>query len=289
VLEAKEPHMSLKLGTLFNNRDKIPTIANWFVSEWPEYFADHDVEAYLEAQANAETLPMALVMFDGDELVGTVTIKRESIEAFADRSPWIAKLYVPVEHRGRGIGQLLVTAASRVAFGSGAESVFAGVSEAGQLFDGLGWQSIGEADQNGQMVTVYELERPPEPPSFYEMVGGAENVRELVDRFYDLMDERADVQELRDMHAKSLKVSRQKLFEFLSGWMGGPSLYIEKYGHPRLRMRHMPFSIGTEARDQWLLCMDQALDEVVEDEQVREQLKDSFARIADHMRNRRGP
>jgi hemoglobin len=102
------------------------------------------------------------------------------------------------------------------------------------------------------------------------------------------MDDLDEAKPIRDMHAASLRSSRQKLFEFLSGWMGGPSLYIEKRGRPRLRMRHMPFEIGTEARDQWLMCMDQALDEVIQNADVREQLKDSFARIADHMRNRRG-
>jgi len=118
----------------------------------------------------------------------------------------------------------------------------------------------------------------------YELIGGDEAVRKLVDRFYDLMDEREDVRPLRDMHAKTLRISRDKLYLFLSGWLGGPQLYIEKYGHPRLRARHLPFSIGEVERDQWLSCMDQALDEMVE-EPLRQQLKDAFFNVADHMRN----
>ncbi len=120
--------------------------------------------------------------------------------------------------------------------------------------------------------------------SHYDLIGGEVAVRKLVDRFYDLMDEKEEVQELRKLHAKSLRVSREKLFLFLSGWLGGPQLYVEKYGHPMLRRRHMPFPIDEKQRDQWMLCMNQALDELVE-EPMRQQLKASFHKVADHMRN----
>ena len=118
----------------------------------------------------------------------------------------------------------------------------------------------------------------------YDLIGGDQAVRMMVDRFYDLMDEKEEVQALRKMHAKSLRVSREKLYLFLSGWMGGPQLYVEKYGHPMLRRRHLPFAIDTSQRDQWLLCMNQTLDEQVE-EPLRQQLKNSFAKVADHMIN----
>jgi len=120
--------------------------------------------------------------------------------------------------------------------------------------------------------------------SHYDLIGGEVAVRKLVDRFYELMDEKEEVQELRKLHAKSLRVSREKLFLFLSGWLGGPQLYVEKYGHPMLRRRHMPFPIDEKQRDQWMLCMNQALDELVE-EPMRQQLKASFHKVADHMRN----
>lgn len=122
------------------------------------------------------------------------------------------------------------------------------------------------------------------PTSPYDQLGGEPAVRKMVDRFYDLMDEKEEVQALRKLHAKSLRVSREKLFLFLSGWLGGPDLYIEKYGHPMLRRRHLPFAIDESQRDQWLLCMNQTLDEQVE-EPMRQQLKDSFYNVADHMRN----
>ena len=100
----------------------------------------------------------------------------------------------------------------------------------------------------------------------YEAIGSDAGVRKLVDRFYDLMDEDPNVETLRNLHAKSLKISREKLYLFLSGWLGGPSLYIEKHGHPRLRQRHLPFKITPLERDQWTSCMNKALDEQVSDE-----------------------
>jgi len=118
----------------------------------------------------------------------------------------------------------------------------------------------------------------------YEQIGGEKAVKKLVDRFYDLMDEKEEVSEIRSMHAKTLRISREKLFLFLSGWLGGPDLYIQKYGHPMLRRRHLPFKIGQSESDQWMLCMNQALDEQVE-EPLRSQLKESFTNVANHMIN----
>ena len=120
----------------------------------------------------------------------------------------------------------------------------------------------------------------------YEMLGGEVVLRQLVNRFYDLMatDERAAT--LHAMHSADTTLIRQKLFEFLSGWLGGPSLFIEKYGHPMLRARHMPFAIDEAARDQWLLCMYSAMDEFNLDPALRDHLEDAFFRTADFMRNR---
>ena len=121
--------------------------------------------------------------------------------------------------------------------------------------------------------------------SLYEMLGGEKGIRSLVDRFYEIMDTSPEAERIRAFHAKSLKQSREKLFMFLSGWSGGPQLYVEKYGHPRLRMRHMPFTIGTVERDQWLWCMNKALDEGGFDARVVEYLKTRFSEVADFMRN----
>jgi len=121
--------------------------------------------------------------------------------------------------------------------------------------------------------------------SLYELLGGEKGLRSLVDRFYDIMDSSPEAEKIRAFHAKSLKRSREKLFMFLSGWSGGPQLYVQKYGHPRLRMRHMPFAIGAVERDQWLWCMSKALDESGLDPRVVEFLKTRFSDVADFMRN----
>src|SRR4030095_6817539 len=121
--------------------------------------------------------------------------------------------------------------------------------------------------------------------TIYEQIGGEQIVRRLVDRFYDLMDTLPEAAGIRALHPESLAHSREKLFMFLSGWMGGPQLYIERFGHPRLRSRHLPFAIGVVERDQWLWCMNKALAESGLDSRVVEYLKVQLAGTADFMRN----
>ncbi len=122
--------------------------------------------------------------------------------------------------------------------------------------------------------------------SLYELIGGEVGLKSLVNRFYDLMDSAPEAKHVRAIHPGELTQSREKLFMFLSGWSGGPSLYIEKHGHPRLRMRHMPFPIGKVERDEWLWCMNKALDESKLDAKVIEYLKERFIQIANSMQNR---
>ena len=124
--------------------------------------------------------------------------------------------------------------------------------------------------------------------SLYELMGGETGIRALVDRFYDIMDSSLEAKDLRALHAASLKQSREKLFMFLSGWTGGPTLYIEKFGHPRLRVRHAPFAIGERERDQWIWCMHKALEEAKLHPAVLEMLKNRFYEVADFMRNKKG-
>ncbi|MEY4507133.1 MAG: hypothetical protein RL297_1711 [Pseudomonadota bacterium] len=119
----------------------------------------------------------------------------------------------------------------------------------------------------------------------YNALGGADAVRALVDRFYALMDEWPETHALRRMHPEDLSGARQSLFEFLSGWLGGPPLYVEKNGHPRLRMRHRPYAIAYAERDQWMMCMRSALTERVSDLDLRTALIAAFAQMADHMVN----
>jgi hemoglobin len=126
----------------------------------------------------------------------------------------------------------------------------------------------------------------PDTPTPYEMVGGESRLRELVDRFYDLMELEPDFAGIHAMHPKPNDSSREKLFMFLSGWLGGPNLFIDKFGHPMLRARHLPFAIGTGERDQWLRCMALAMHEVGIDEELQLRLMQSFYNTADWMRNK---
>jgi hemoglobin len=119
----------------------------------------------------------------------------------------------------------------------------------------------------------------------YELLGGEEGLRTLADAFYDAMDQRTEAAEIRSMHQANLADIKEKLFEFLSGWMGGPRLYVEKYKTICLTDPHAPFKIGPEQRDEWLRCMDDALEAIGADDSVKEMLKKPMFMIADTVRN----
>ena len=126
--------------------------------------------------------------------------------------------------------------------------------------------------------------------TFFELLGGenggTEKIRDLVETFYDIMDSDPKAAPIRAYHAKDLTEAREKLFMFLTGWTGGPQLYIERYGHPRLRQRHMPFSIGEAERDQWMYCMISAMQRLKLDENLLQKLAEQLYGVADFMRNR---
>lgn len=121
-------------------------------------------------------------------------------------------------------------------------------------------------------------------PHFHRL-GGAEAVRGLVDKFYDLMDEDPDYYGVRKLHPQDLGESRNKLYWFLSEWMGGPKLFSERIGQPFLRQRHMPFAIGVSERDQWMACMVRAMQEIGLEAALRTELEQAFFKTADFMRN----
>jgi hemoglobin len=132
----------------------------------------------------------------------------------------------------------------------------------------------------------------PGAPTPFEQLGGVDGVRALIDRFYDLMDLEPDFAGLRALHPTTLDGSRDKFAWFLTGWLGGPDLYVQRFGHPRLRARHLPYAIGVSERDQWLTCMGLAMAQIGEaggfTTDLQERLMISFANTADHMRNKHG-
>ena len=127
-----------------------------------------------------------------------------------------------------------------------------------------------------------------ETTTTYEKIGGEAAVGKLCDRFYELMATVPQFKELRAMHPDDLQGARDKLFMFLSGWMGGPDLFVEKFGRPRLRGRHMPFAIGVQERDQWVACMALAMEDIGLSEDLRKGLLSNFFHTADFMRNKEG-
>lgn len=125
--------------------------------------------------------------------------------------------------------------------------------------------------------------------TFFELLGGEEqgieNIRKLVETFYDIMDSDPKAVPIRAMHQADLTSAREKLFMFLTGWTGGPQLYIEHYGHPMLRKRHLPFSIDESARDQWMYCMIKAMHQLVYEDVLMKRLAEQLYGVADFMRN----
>jgi len=119
----------------------------------------------------------------------------------------------------------------------------------------------------------------------YAAIGGEQAIRSLVDRFYFYMDTLPEAQGLRAIHQPSLASAKSKLFKFLSGWLGGPNLFIEEFGHPMLRARHLPFAIGEAERDQWMLCMNKALDEMTMDPRLKTNIQNALQQLSTHMIN----
>jgi len=119
----------------------------------------------------------------------------------------------------------------------------------------------------------------------YQRLGGDAKVRELVRRFYDLMEAEPAYAGIRKLHQPDLSQAREKLYLFLSGWLGGPQLYAERFGHPMLRARHLAFAIGAAERDLWLACMSRAMEDAGIDENLRRSLHDAFFKTGDWMRN----
>ena len=129
----------------------------------------------------------------------------------------------------------------------------------------------------------------PNPQSLFDLLGSepdaTNQIRAIVEAFYDVMDTDEKAKTIRQMHPEDLTSSREKLFMFLTGWTGGPQLYIERYGHPFLRRRHLPFKIGEEERDQWIYCMTKGMLNLKMEDQKIKALLNALYPIADFMRN----
>ena len=119
----------------------------------------------------------------------------------------------------------------------------------------------------------------------YLLMGGEKAISSLVERFYFYMDTLPEAKELRAVHAPDLSSAKDKLYKFLSGWLGGPDLFIQEYGHPRLKQRHFPFKVNQQVRDQWVFCMRKALYEIAMPDELRNNIKQAIGDLATHMIN----
>ena len=123
--------------------------------------------------------------------------------------------------------------------------------------------------------------------SKYQQIGGMRVISPLVDEFYSIMRSDPKAEDcLRTHEGRDLRNSGEKLKFFLSGWLGGPQLYLEKFGHPRLRMRHFPFAIGDKEAEQWLYCMDLALKKSKIKHSLQDELREAFKQMVELVRNR---
>lgn len=121
--------------------------------------------------------------------------------------------------------------------------------------------------------------------TLYEAIGGDATVKALTRRFYELMDTLPEAARCRAIHPADLSGSEAKFYDYLTGYLGGPPVYVEKHGHPMLRRRHFAAPIGPAERDEWLLCFRRAMDETIENPKLREIIWAPVERLAFHMQN----
>ena len=136
------------------------------------------------------------------------------------------------------------------------------------------------------MTITDQTAEPEVKQSPYDMIGGAAAVRRIVNRFYDIMDSDPAASGIRAMHANDLSPMRDRLFEFLSGWLGGPPLYFKRPDHKCIVSAHRPFAIGEQERDEWMMCMRRAMEDCGVSEEVRTMLDKPFLRMCEAFRNR---
>lgn len=123
----------------------------------------------------------------------------------------------------------------------------------------------------------------------YDRVGGEDGLRHLTRRFYELMDSLPEARACRAVHQADLGPAREKLFEYLSYWLGGPPLFVERHGPPMLRARHLHVAIGQDEIEGWIACFRGAWAETVDDPALETWLMPKIEQLAWHMGNKAPP
>lgn len=125
----------------------------------------------------------------------------------------------------------------------------------------------------------------PVPNSLYELIGGAQGLEQLVKAYIDVLRTRPEAQHLRSLYPDNLDHYELRMIEFLSGWLGGPALYLERHGMPMLREKHRGMPIDAQVRDEWMFCMRLALEKTIQDNDLRVTLEGAFWRMADSLKH----
>ncbi len=149
----------MKIENLADHTDVIPTLARWFYHEWSYLHPERtytDIVRLLGERARADSIPMALVAFDGSELLGTVSLKIHDMDTRLDLTPWLAGLYVTVARRRQGVGAALVSAIETKTRDLGMERLYLYTPESEQFYSKLGWHVKERTDYHGYAVTVME-------------------------------------------------------------------------------------------------------------------------------------
>lgn len=122
----------------------------------------------------------------------------------------------------------------------------------------------------------------------YELAGGEDGVRRLVETFYDIVETRPEGRPLLALHMRGHGVAHSRIeqFNFLSGFFGGPQLYAERHGHSNVRLMHEHVEINPQARDAWINCMAMAIDDVGLPPDAKAKMMKPFTRVADILVNR---
>lgn len=136
------------------------------------------------------------------------------------------------------------------------------------------------------MPTASTSEAPTTKTTPYDLIGGEAVVRRLADRFYEIMDTDPGARRIRAMHGEDLGPIRQLLFEFLSGWLGGPALYFNRPEHRCIMSAHRPYALGEAERDEWMMCMRTAMTDCELSAEMRGLLDQAFSRMANAVRSR---
>jgi hemoglobin len=148
-----------------------------------------------------------------------------------------------------------------------------------------GWL-VATWERKGEKTSPEDDSMSEETTTLYEAIGGDPTVKALTRRFYELMDTLPEAAHCRAVHPPDLTGSEEKFYEYLTGYLGGPPIYMQKRGHPMLRRRHFVAEIGPLERDEWLLCFRMAMDETIEHPRLREVIWPPIEKLAHHMQNK---